>query len=173
MEKRKEQEYKTAYFAGGCFWCIVPVFRELSGVSRVVSGYSGGIEINPTYMEVKKQLTGHRESICVEYNPSVIAYGKLLDIFLSNVDPFDEEGQFIDRGYSYTLAIYPQTMEEKEEAERKIRNLEEETGRKVMISVEAFMSFWNAEEEHQNYDQKNPEAFAQELIESGRAGREK
>ena len=159
---------KTAYFAGGCFWCITPTFQEMDGVFTVTSGYSGGAEVNPVYEDVKYQRTGHRETIRIDYDPEAVSYPELLDIFLNGVDPFDEGGQFIDRGHSYTLAVYYQTREEREQAEAAVRQLEDASGRKVYISVEPFTAFYTAEEEHQDYYRKHPEAFRQELIDSGR-----
>ena len=159
---------ETAYFAGGCFWCITPAFRELSGVSDVVSGYSGGGEENPTYEDVKYQRTGHRETIRIDYDPEKVSFDTLMDIFLGSVDPYDPDGQFIDRGFSYTLAIYYCSESQQAAAEGKIRTLEETEGKPVYIRVEPFRSFWRAEEYHQDYYLKNPEAFRKELIESGR-----
>lgn len=156
-----------AYFAGGCFWCVTPIYK-IYGVDSVVCGYSGGDEVNPAYADVKAQKTGHRETIELEYEPKNVSYEKLLDIFLSNVDPFDGQGQFIDKGFSYTLAIYYQTDEEKEIASRKINELEARSGKKTYIAVEPFKSFYRAEEDHQDYYLKNPEAFERELKESGR-----
>ena len=91
---------EKAYFAGGCFWCITPTFRSMEGVFDVVSGYSGGEEVNPTYEDVKHQRTGHRETIRIDYDPAFVSYEQLLQIYLDSVDPFDEGGQFIDRGFS-------------------------------------------------------------------------
>ena len=88
---------ETAYFAGGCFWCITPAFREMPGVADVISGYSGGEEVNPTYEDVKYQRTGHRETIRVDFDPEQVSFDTLLDVFLAGVDPFDPDGQFIDR----------------------------------------------------------------------------
>lgn len=159
---------KTAYFAGGCFWCITPTFNEMDGVSEVVSGYSGGDEVDPSYEEVKKQKTGHRETIKIEYDEAKVSFKELIDIFLSSVDPFDAGGQFIDRGLSYTLAIYYCEDSEKEIARKAIDVLAKESGQEVHIAVEPFKEFYDAEEYHQNYYLKNPEAFEKELIESGR-----
>ena len=159
---------KTAYFAGGCFWCITPTFREMEGVTSVTSGYSGGAEVNPSYEDVKYQRTGHRETIRIEYEEDMVSYAQLLDIFLSGVDPFDEGGQFIDRGHSYTLAVYYETEAERQLAEEAIRALEAESGQKVYISLEPYGQFYTAEEEHQDYYRKHPEEFRQELIDSGR-----
>ena len=105
---------KTAYFAGGCFWCITPTFQEFPGVFRVTSGYCGGREENPSYEDVKYQRTGHRETIRIDYEETAVSYPQLLDIFLSGVDPYDEGGQFIDRGHSYTLAVYYTSPEEQQ-----------------------------------------------------------
>ena len=158
----------TAYFAGGCFWCITPTFRQWPGVTDVTSGYSGGIEADPTYEDVKYQRTGHRETIRISYDPNLVSFETLFEIFLGGVDPFDGGGQFIDRGHSYTLAVYYQNPQEQATAEAGILALEKEAGKPVCIAVEPFQSFYTAEEYHQNYDLKNPEAFRQELIESGR-----
>lgn len=159
---------KSAYFAGGCFWCITPTFKELDGVLEVTSGYCGGDEENPTYKEVKSQKTGHRETIKIDYEANEVYFDELFKIFLEGVDPFDGEGQFIDRGYAYTLAIYYNDIKEKETAEKMISELEDKTGKKVFVSVEHFKAFYSAEEEHQNYYLKHPVEFEKELIESGR-----
>ena len=158
---------RTAYFAGGCFWCITPTFQEMEGVSTVTSGYSGGDETEPTYLDVKYQKTKHRETIRIEYDEETVSYETLFDIFLSGVDPFDEGGQFIDRGHSYTLTVYYMTEQERDIAAAGIAALEKESGQKVHISVEPFKSFYAAEEEHQDYYRKHPEKFRQELIDSG------
>ena len=93
---------QTAYFAGGCFWCITPTFREMAGISDVVSGYSGGDEPDPTYEDVKYQRTGHRETIRIDFDPALVSFETLLEIFLSSVDPFDGGGQFIELFYGAT-----------------------------------------------------------------------
>lgn len=158
---------KTAYFAGGCFWCITPVFK-IYGAKNVVSGYSGGDEVNPTYEDVKHQKTGHRETIAVTYDDEKTSYEKLVQIFLANIDPYDGGGQFIDRGHSYTTAIYYNDEKEKEIAEKALETLEREASEKPEVVIEKFKSFYEAEEYHQDYYLKNPEAFEKELIESGR-----
>ena len=159
---------ETLFFAGGCFWCITPTFREMEGVYRVVSGYSGGDEVNPTYEDVKYQRTAHRETIQVDFDPEKVSFETLFDIFLSSVNPFDGEGQFIDRGHSYTLAVYYLNEAQRDISLAGIRKLEEMAGQPARIAVEPFKSFYAAEEYHQDYDKKNPEAFRRELIESGR-----
>ena len=140
----------------------------MTGVRRVTSGYSGGKEAAPTYEDVKYQRTGHRETIAIEYNDARLSYSELLDVFLANVDPFDEGGQYIDRGHSYTLAIYYENRKEQELADTAITQLQAASGQSVYVSVEPFTAFYTAEEEHQDYYRKHPEEFRQELIESGR-----
>lgn len=158
---------EKAYFAGGCFWCITPIFK-MYGASEVICGYAGGDEVNPTYEDVKHQKTGHRETICVVYDPAKVTYEKLLAIYLANIDPYDGEGQFIDKGFSYTTAIFYNNESEHEAAVKAIEALEKESGNKAKISIEPYKNFYKAEEYHQDYYLKNPEAFERELIESGR-----
>ncbi|WP_408072618.1 peptide-methionine (S)-S-oxide reductase MsrA [Butyrivibrio sp. JL13D10] len=158
---------KEAYFAGGCFWCVTPIYK-MYGVDRVICGYAGGDEENPTYEQVKHQETGHRETIKLVYDPRKVPYDKLLDIYFANVDPFDAEGQYIDKGFSYTLAIFYMDDEEKALVTEKIKSIEQQSERKVQVAVLPYKNFYEAEEYHQDYYLKNPEAFEKELIESGR-----
>ncbi len=158
----------TAYFAGGCFWCITPVFQEHPGVFDVISGYSGGSEVNPTYEDVKSQKTGHRETIRIDFDPKQVSFSRLLEIFLDGVDPFDPDGQFIDRGHSYTLAIYYMDEEQLHTAQHRLKQLQCDSGKPVCVTLEPFTTFYPAEEYHQDYYRKHPEAFRQELIDSGR-----
>ena len=130
------------------------MFARHTGVLGVKSGYSGGREQNPTYEAVKHQQTGHRETIRVEYDPEAVSFGELLDLFLQNTDPFDADGQFIDRGHSDTLAGYWQTAAEKEITEEKLKRLEETSGKKTGVAIEPFDTFWLAEESHQDYYQR-------------------
>jgi len=158
---------RTAYFAGGCFWCITPIFK-IYGASKVISGYCGGSEENPTYEEVKRQCTGHRETIAVEYDDEKVGFDTLMELFLANVDPFDGGGQYIDRGHSYTLAVYYSNEEELSIAKKAIQKLEAASGRQAQIALEPYHEFYEAEEEHQDYHEKHPVEFEKELIESGR-----
>ena len=157
---------RNAYFAGGCFWCITPFFTRLPGVGRVVSGYSGGEEANPSYEDVKHQKTGHRETISIEYDPEQVGFDTLLKIFLANVDPLDGGGQFIDRGRSYTLAVYYQGADEKAAAEKQLAAIPG-----AQVALEPFKSFWPAGEEHQYFYLRHPEEFEREMQQSGRRDR--
>lgn len=164
-EKTDSRPSKYAYFAGGCFWCITPAFRDAIGVRSVTAGFSGGDEADPSYEDVKLQKTGHRECVRVEYAGD---YASLVDVYLASVDPFDGGGQYIDRGRSYTLAIFYTDESERQIAREKIAALAEKSGKTPQITLEPFRSFFAAGEEHQDYDLKNPEAFERELRGSGR-----
>lgn len=155
---------KNAYFAGGCFWCITPVFAESKGVISVTSGFCGGDETDPSYEDVKAQKTGHRETIKIEYDENIISFSSLLRIFFDNVDITDEGGQYIDRGHSYTLAIYYTNTEEKETAQKAVKAL----GCENSVAVEEYKRFFSAEEYHQNFYIKEPEKFNDEIEKSGR-----
>ena len=154
----------NAYFAGGCFWCITPVFAALKGVVKVTSGYCGGQEVNPTYEDVKAQKTGHRETINIEYDENIISYEELLELFLNNVDVYDGEGQFIDRGHSYTLAVYYVDDEQRDIISKRLSKFD----KPVFVSVEKYTQFYDAEDYHQDYYLKHPKEFEEELINSGR-----
>lgn len=160
---------KIAYFAGGCFWCIAALLDTIEGVHKIVSGYSGGDEINPTYEDVKAQKTGHRESIKVIYDEQITSYKTILEMFLNNIDPFDAGGQFIDRGHSYTTAIYYTNQKELDIAKDAINKIEKESGKKSAVALEPFKSFYDAEEYHQNFHLKHPDKIKREMIESGRS----
>lgn len=159
---------KNVYLAGGCFWCISSVYEGMSGILDVVSGYSGGETENPTYDDVKKQKTNHRETIKVIYDETKISYREILDVFYRNVDPFDENGQFIDRGRSYSLAIYYQDEAEETFVKEYLKQKQLLSEKKICISLEKFRTFYSAEEYHQHYSEKNKEAFLEEMKASGR-----
>ena len=146
---------KTAVFAGGCFWCMESDFEHEKGkVSDVVSGYSGGKTVNPTYYDVSGGDTGHLESVQVTYDPALISYGQLLDIFWQNVDPFDPNGQFCDKGSQYRAAIFYGSDEEKQLAEASLKKVEEKYGKKVETLILPAATFYPAEEKHQDYSSK-------------------
>ena len=108
---------EVATLAGGCFWCVEADLEKLDGVERVISGYSGGDETNPTYQEVAGGKTGHTESVQVHFDPNVISYAELLHNFWQNIDPTDSEGQFVDRGKQYRPSIFFHNREQQQAAE--------------------------------------------------------
>ena len=122
--------FERAYFAGGCFWCMEESFENILGVSKVISGYSGGTTENPTYKEVTYGNTGHFEVIEVIYVPEVVSYEKLLEEFWVNIDPFDAAGQFCDKGYSYRSVAFYQNEKQKDLIENSIKEIEQKFKKK-------------------------------------------
>ena len=159
---------KKLYLAGGCFWCIGDYFLMQDGVEEANCGYSGGDERNATYYEVKAQKTGHRESVEIIYDESVISLEKLLDLYFVYVDVLDDDGQGIDRGHSYSLALYYQNEQEKQLFIDKKKAIDEKFKAVTNVAIEPFKFFIEAEKEHQHYSEKNPQAFEEELVNSGR-----
>ena len=164
-------ENKSCILAGGCFWCMSKPYYEYDGILKVYSGYSGGNEINPKYEDVKSQKTTHRECVKLVYDPNIISYNDILDIYFNTIDPFDDGGQFIDRGDSYTTALFYNSLEMKKEIENYISNLEIKYQKKIVVKVLEEKEFYMAEEYHQDYALKNPELMEKELIDSGRKKR--
>ena len=147
--------FERAYFAGGCFWCMEESFENILGVSKVISGYSGGTTENPTYKEVTYGNTGHFEVIEVIYVPEVVSYEKLLEEFWVNIDPFDAAGQFCDKGYSYRSVAFYQNEKQKDLIENSIKEIEQKFKKKVVTYVREFEKFYKAEAFHQDYYQIN------------------
>ena len=147
-------ETATAVFAGGCFWCMESDYQDQKGVSDVVSGFTGGTLQNPTY---SGNHQGHFEAIEVTYDPSVISYQQLLDLFWVNIDPFDNAGQFCDKGFSYRSAIFPGNARERELAENSQAAVAEQfPDAEVHTEIRDASKFWPVEEYHQDYYLKNP-----------------
>ncbi len=149
------QNLSKAYFAGGCFWCMEESFENILGVSKVLSGYSGGTTKNPTYKEVTYGNTGHFEVIEVIYIPEIVSYEKLLEEFWINIDPFDAAGQFCDKGYSYRSVAFYQNEVQKNLIENSIKQIEKKFKKKVVTYVRKFEKFYIAEAIHQDYYQLN------------------
>ena len=149
------QSLKTAYFAGGCFWCMEESFEKVEGVIEVVSGYSGGTTTNPTYKEVTYGNTGHFEVVEIKYDSEKINYKKLLDIFWINIDPFDGKGQFCDKGYSYRSVAFYALDDEKKLIDKSIKKLEKKFNKSIVTYVKKFDKFYKAEEYHQDYYVEN------------------
>lgn len=146
----------TAYFAGGCFWCVEASFEQIKGVKEAVSGYSGGSEKNPTYKEVSYGRTNHAEAVMVIYDPAVINYDTLLDIFFTAHDPTQLNRQGPDVGKQYRSAIFYTTEAEKQKAQQKMESLASAYPDKIVTELTAFDTFYEAEDYHQDYEEKNP-----------------
>lgn len=150
----------VAIFAGGCFWCMEPPFDALPGVISTISGYTGGQSENPTYKDVSNGKTGHLEAVQVIYDPAKISYVQLLDVFWRNVDPFDDDGQFCDKGDQYKAAIFYQDEQEKQLAEASKAVLKPKFADKTIVTtIKPTSKFYPAEDYHQDYYLNNPKRY--------------
>ncbi|OGT19236.1 MAG: peptide-methionine (S)-S-oxide reductase [Gammaproteobacteria bacterium RBG_16_57_12] len=149
---------EQATFAGGCFWCMEPPYEKLEGVISVVSGYTGGHKLNPSYEEVSAGGTGHAEAVQITYDPARISYEKLLEIFWQNIDPTTPNRQFCDVGSQYRSAIFYHNDAQKSAAGQSVAALEQGKSLKAAIVTEIVPAgaFYPAEDYHQDYYQKNP-----------------
>jgi peptide-methionine (S)-S-oxide reductase len=143
-----------AVFAGGCFWCVEAAFQEVDGVSAAISGFTGGTLKKPTY---KGNHRGHYEAVEVDFDPAVVSYQQLLDIFWVNIDPFDSGGQFCDRGFSYLSAIFVANEQQQQLATASRAAVAAQFADKKLITpILPASQFWPVEQSHQDYYQKNP-----------------
>lgn len=152
------QEKKTALFAGGCFWCIEEAFEKKPGVIDAISGFSGGDIKNPSYKQVAAGQTDHIETVKVIYDPEQISYANLLVIFWQNIDPYDQKGQFCDKGNQYKAFIFYKTRQQ-EQLARKSRDILKNEGAlsgPVATEIREFKNFYKADASHQGYYKKNP-----------------
>jgi methionine-S-sulfoxide reductase len=148
---------EKAYFAGGCFWCVEHDMEKIPGVKEVVSGYAGGHVESPAYEDVSSGQTGHRESVMVVYDPEKISYRELVDRFWRLIDPLDGGGQFCDRGFQYTGAVFVRNDREKADAEASRAAAEAALGKgSFAVDIVSFTNFYPAEDYHQNYAANNP-----------------
>ena len=166
----QQRELQRAIFAGGCFWCMEPPFKNLPGVISVISGYTGGAKEDPTYEEVTSGRTGHAEAVEITYDPQQISYAELLEVFWRNINPTDEGGQFVDRGSQYRSSIFYLDDEQRRLAEESRTQLQE-SGRfqqPIVTEIVAAARFYPAESYHQNYYQENPVRYHYYRYGSGR-----
>ena len=159
----------TAVFAGGCFWCMEKPYDELDGVLKTESGYAGGRNKNPSYEQVSAGGTGHYEVLQVTYDPAKVSYGKLLEVFWKNIDPFDNRGQFCDKGQQYKAAIFAATPEEQQAAQASLAALQQKFGtQKIVTEILPAATFYPAEDYHQDYYLKNPVRYKYYRFSCGR-----
>jgi peptide-methionine (S)-S-oxide reductase len=152
----------TATFGGGCFWCTEAAMKELDGVVSVTSGYAGGETENPTYKAVCSGSTGHAEVVQVEYDPAVIGYDELLEVFFATHDPTQLNRQGPDVGTQYRSIVLFHDEDQRAQAEAYIAALDEEYDDDVVTELTALETFYPAEEYHQDYFEKNPnDAYCQ------------
>jgi peptide-methionine (S)-S-oxide reductase len=154
--EKAQARQATAIFAMGCFWCAESDFEKVPGVVKVVSGYTGGTVKNPTYEQVSADSTGHYEAVLVTYDPAKVRYSELLTVFWKNVDPFDAEGQFCDKGSSYRAAIFPGNDTERKAAQASRDYLVGFFKRDLATKIVARSTFYPAEGYHQDYYKNNP-----------------
>lgn len=152
-------DYETAYFASGCFWCVEAIFESVKGVAEVVSGYAGGTETNPTYEDVSYGRTGHAEAVEVYYDPEVISYFQLVQVFFGSHDPTSLNRQGPDRGPQYrSIAFFKNKSEQ--QTIRAYMDALEESGvydTPIVTEITPFTKFYPAEDYHQDYEKNNPD----------------
>lgn len=172
MAEAPKKDLEKATFAGGCFWCMQPVYDKLLGVVSTTVGYTGGLKPNPTYDEVSTGKTGHYEAIEVVYDPAKISYQELLNAFWKSVDPTNDAGQFADLGPQYRTAIFYHNEGQKSEAfasKEKLATSGKFDG-PIITEIKAFSKFYSAEEYHQKYYLKNAGHYYLYKVGSGREG---
>jgi peptide-methionine (S)-S-oxide reductase len=157
MEPGTAEKVETAIFAGGCFWCMEPVFDKMEGVLSAIPGYTGGTTRDPSYPEVSAGETGHAEAVRIVFDPARVSYRELLQVFWHNIDPTTKNRQFCDFGSQYRSAIFYLSEEQRRVAEESRRALEEShPERPIVTEILAASEFYPAEEYHRQYYKKNP-----------------
>jgi peptide methionine sulfoxide reductase msrA/msrB len=156
----KEVDFESldvATFAGGCFWCMEASFEAQEGVVEAISGYTGGTVENPTYAQVTSGQTGHLEAVQIYYDPELIGFEELLDVFWRSIDPTDDDGQFTDKGSQYRTAVFYHDEEQQSLAERSRDQLSSSGifDKPIVTEIRSYETFYQAEEYHQDYYKKN------------------
>ena len=161
---------EKAIFGGGCFWCMEPPFDKQDGIISTISGYTGGHLENPSYQDVSSGQSGHVEVVEVLYDPEIVSYEKLLDIYWVNVDPLNNAGQFCDRGSQYLSAIFYLNENQRLAAEKSLEALKESNvlKGKIVTTLRPAERFYPAEEYHQDYYQKNSFSYSYYRYRCGR-----
>ena len=167
-----DDKYQKAYFAGGCFWCMEPPFEALEGVIGATSGYMGGTVENPTYEEVTTGETGHAEVVEILFDPEIVTYEELLEVFWRNIDPTALNYQFADVGSQYRTEIFTVDEEQKNLAEKSKVELDEsgKFSKPIVTAISAAPEFYIAEEYHQDFYKKQSMRYQMYAQASGRKG---
>ena len=145
-----------AYFASGCFWCVEAIYESVKGVEESISGYSGGHTENPTYAASNTGKTGHAEAVEVIYDPNIVSFATLVDVYFASQNPTQVNGQGPDKGSQYRSIIFYQNEEQKQIILQKKEALAKKLGAKIAAEVYPFQKFWVAEDYHQNYEKLHP-----------------
>lgn len=150
------KDLETAYFASGCFWCAEAIFESVNGVKEVISGYSGGHTQNPTYESSNTGRTGHAEAIEVYYNPKIVSFDTLVDVYFGSQNPTQINGQGPDKGSQYRSIIFYKNTAQKNSILKKKTALAKKLNTQIAAEVKPFEKFWKAEDYHQNYERLHP-----------------
>ena len=156
IEVPLENGKARAYFASGCFWCVEAVYESVKGVEESISGYSGGYTDDPTYQLSNTGRTGHAEAVEVIYDPNIVSFSTLVDVYFASQDPTQVNGQGPDRGSQYRSIIFYQNDAQKKIIEKKKIALAKELNANIAAEVYPFIKFWVGEDYHQNYEKLHP-----------------
>ena len=158
VEVALENGKAKAYFASGCFWCVEAVYESVKGVDEVINGYSGGHTLNPTYKSSNTGITGHAETVEVIYDPTIINFATLIDVYFGSQNPTQVNGQGPDRGSQYRSIIFYQNDKQKQIITEKKEALAKKLNANIAAEIYPFLKFWIAEDYHQNYEKLNPQS---------------
>jgi peptide-methionine (S)-S-oxide reductase len=157
VEVPAQNGLERAYFASGCFWCVEAIYESVKGVKESISGYSGGHTENPSYEDSNTGRTGHAEAVEIIYDPAVVSFASLVDVYFGSQNVTQVNGQGPDHGSQYRSIIFYQNQAQKKIIEQKIAELEKEYGKgKIAAQVLPFQKFWDAENYHQDFEKRNP-----------------
>ncbi|WP_074408980.1 peptide-methionine (S)-S-oxide reductase MsrA [Aquimarina megaterium] len=147
---------ERAYFASGCFWCVEAIYESVKGVKESISGYSGGHTKNPTYQSSNTGRTGHAEAVEIIYDPKIVSFSTLVDVYFGSQNPTQVNGQGPDHGSQYRSIIFYQNKEQKKIIEDKKEALGKKLNRRIAAEILPFQKFWKGEAYHQDYEKRNP-----------------
>ncbi len=156
VEVPAQEGMERAYFASGCFWCVEAIYESLKGVDEAVSGYSGGHTKNPTYESSNTGTTGHAEAVEVIYDPEVVSFRTLVEVYFGSQDPTQVNGQGPDRGSQYRSIIFYQNEKQEKIIEEVKAEVAKNYDEPIAAEILPFQKFWKAEDYHQDYEKNNP-----------------
>lgn len=157
VEVPAQDGYEHAYFSSGCFWCVEAIYESVKGVKEAISGYSGGHTKNPTYEDSNTGKTGHAESVEVIYDPNVVSFRTLVEVYFGSQDPTQVNGQGPDHGSQYRSIIFYQNEKQKKIIEEVKAEVAKKYDKPIAAEIKPFQKFWKAEDYHQNYEKNHPE----------------
>ncbi len=170
-EEADAKGYQAATLAGGCFWCMEPPYTDIDGVIEVTVGFSGGHLEHPRYRQVVEGGTGHLEVVQVIYDPELISYDEILEIFWVNIDPLDDGGQFCDRGEMYRSAVFYHDDDQRSAAQESKAALDDRFEAAIVTEIREYKAFYPAEKQHQGYARNNPVRYNFYRTQCGRDAR--